>query len=95
MAWLSLSCGSWGQANGLPHDTPLLDAMAGLVSDVDAVAVGSLSHERGPWKWCGRHTCGEVTCELDMRDAVEGREKIAVRTCFRLKNCKYTKTPII
>uniref|UniRef100_A0A182IST9 Uncharacterized protein n=1 Tax=Anopheles atroparvus TaxID=41427 RepID=A0A182IST9_ANOAO len=59
--WLSLSCGSCGQANGLPHGLP------------DAIGFGgSLSQERGPWK-CGRQTCG-VTCDELMRDAAERGE---------------------
>uniref|UniRef100_A0A182ND13 Uncharacterized protein n=1 Tax=Anopheles dirus TaxID=7168 RepID=A0A182ND13_9DIPT len=54
--WLSLSCGSCGQANGLPH--ALLDAIG---------FGGSLSQDSGPWK-CGRQTCGD-TCDVVMRDA--------------------------
>lgn len=54
--WPTLSCGSCGQANGLPHGLP------------GASDFGSLSHGcNGAWK-CGLQICC-VLCDDDIRDA--------------------------
>lgn len=60
--WLTLSCGSCGHTNELPHGLP------------DGFNLGSLSHGIGAWKVCGRHTCGDV-CDVAIREAAMGEEE--------------------
>lgn len=74
--WLctwTLSCGSCGQANGLPQGLP------------DANDLGSLNHGcRGAWK-CGLHTWGDA-CDEDIREAENFTNKIPVINLWHRKH---------